>query len=149
MKVIDRRQFLQMGIAAGAGAVAVSALGPAIVAGANRNAGTPDPDDRQADGTLDLMGSITRELAEETGLEREEYEIGEGWVLVRDGGLFAFLRPVQLREPAAEARAHMLRRMRGFTEQELSDIYVAREPADVDEGRMPPFVQTFLRWAFA
>lgn len=33
MKVIDRRQFLQMGLAAGAGVVAASTLAPAVLAG--------------------------------------------------------------------------------------------------------------------
>jgi 8-oxo-dGTP pyrophosphatase MutT (NUDIX family) len=110
-------------------------------------AGTPDPSDLR-DGALDLMGSVVRELAEETGLNAGDYEIGEGWVAVRDGGLLAFLRPLRLSEPAAEARARMLGRMKQLKEQELSDIYVASGPGDVDEYRMPAFIQAFLRWAF-
>jgi 8-oxo-dGTP pyrophosphatase MutT (NUDIX family) len=110
-------------------------------------AGTPDPSDRRDDGTLDLMGSVVRELAEETGLRNGDYHIGEDWVAVRDGGLLAFLRPVRLPEPAAEARARMLGRMKQLKEQELSDIYVARDAGDVDEHRMPAFTQAFLRWA--
>ena len=111
--------------------------------------GTPDPADRQADGSLDLTGSVVRELAEETGLQPGEYQIGEGWVVVRDGGLLAFLRPVRLPDVADEARERMLGRMRRLKEQELSDIYVARSPEDIDEERMPAFVRAFLRWAFA
>jgi 8-oxo-dGTP pyrophosphatase MutT (NUDIX family) len=111
-------------------------------------AGTPDPTDRRDDGTLDLMGSVVRELAEETGLRGGDYEIGEGWVAVRDGGLLAFLRPVSLSEPSAAARTRMLGRMKHLKEQELSDIYVARGTADLDEDRMPPFIQAFLLWAF-
>ena len=112
-------------------------------------AGTPDPSDRRDDGTLDLMGSVVRELAEETGLRKGDYEVGEGWVAVRDGGLLAFLRPLRLSQPAAEARARMLGRMKQLNEQELSDIYIARGPGDLDERRMPAFIQVFLRWAFA
>jgi 8-oxo-dGTP pyrophosphatase MutT (NUDIX family) len=112
-------------------------------------AGTPDPTDRQADGSLDLIGSVVRELAEETGLRRSEYEFGKGWVLVRDGGLFAFMRPLTLLHPAAEARSRMLARMQAMEEEELSDIYVARTGADIDRERMPPYVQAFLTWAFA
>jgi len=111
-------------------------------------AGTPDPLDRQDDGTLDLEGSVVRELAEETGLQQGDYEMEDGWVLVEDGGFLAFLRPVRLSEPAAEVRSRMLERMRRLKDQELSDIYVARGPGDVDEQRMPPFIQAFLRWAF-
>jgi 8-oxo-dGTP pyrophosphatase MutT (NUDIX family) len=111
-------------------------------------AGTPDPSDRQADGSLDLIGSVVRELAEETDLRHGDYEIGNGWDLVRDGGYLAFLRPVRLPEPAAEARACMLEGMRRLKEQELSDIYIARGPSDIDEHRMPRFIQAFLRAAF-
>jgi hypothetical protein len=111
-------------------------------------AGTPDPKDRQVDGTLDLRGSVVREIAEETGLQQTEFEMGEEWVLVRDGGLLAFLPPIQLRDTASEVRSCMLARMKNMEDQELSDIYVARGPEDIDEQRMPRFTQAFLRWAF-
>jgi 8-oxo-dGTP pyrophosphatase MutT (NUDIX family) len=110
--------------------------------------GTPDPSDRRPDGTLDLNGSVMRELAEETGLQPGDYEIGVGWFLVRDSGFLAFLRPVSLPHPAAEARARMLGRMRQLKEQELSDIYIAHGPGDIDEQRMPGFILAFLRWVF-
>jgi 8-oxo-dGTP pyrophosphatase MutT (NUDIX family) len=133
------------------GAFLLGVMGPET---ANRGqiyfpAGTPDPADRQDDGTLDLLGSVVRELAEETGLQRGDYEVEDGWILVRDGGLLAFLPPVQLREPAAAARSHMLARMQNLKEEELSDIYVAHGPRDIDENRMPRFIQAFLHWAFA
>ena len=41
MKVIDRRQFIQMGLAAGAGVVAATTLGPGVVAGATRRTAAP------------------------------------------------------------------------------------------------------------
>ncbi len=112
-------------------------------------AGTPDPSDRKEDGTLDLLGSITRELAEETGLQAGEYEMGQDWVLVRDGGRLAFLRPVRVNGSGRDIRARMLDRMGRMKEQELSDIYLAHGMSDIDEKRMPPFIQAFLHWAFA
>jgi 8-oxo-dGTP pyrophosphatase MutT (NUDIX family) len=111
-------------------------------------AGTPDPSDRR-DGMLDLSGSVRRELAEETGLLEGEYRLGGGWTVVRDGGLAAFLRPVSLPGAAADARARMLGRIERLPEQELADIYIARGPGDIDERRMPPFIQAYLGWAFA
>jgi 8-oxo-dGTP pyrophosphatase MutT (NUDIX family) len=143
--------FAMGALRAADGAFLLGVMGPQT---ANRGqiyfaAGTPDPSDRRHDGTLDLMGSVVRELAEETGLRNGDYEVGEGWVAVRDRGLLAFLRPVRLAEPAAEARARMLGRMKQLKEQELSDIYIARHPGDLDEHRMPAFIQAFLRWAFA
>ena len=111
--------------------------------------GSPDPSDRR-DGMLDLSGSISRELAEETGLADGEYRRRQGWSVVRDGGLVAFLRPVGLSGDAEEApRADAGRASSRLPEQELADIYIARGPGDIDERRMPPFIQAYLRWAFA
>jgi 8-oxo-dGTP pyrophosphatase MutT (NUDIX family) len=112
-------------------------------------AGTPDPSDRKDDGTLDLLGSIARELAEETGLQPGEYEVGQGWVLVRDGGRLAFLRPVRVAGAGHEVRARMLGRIARMKEQELSDIRLVHGTSDIDQERMPPFIQAFLLWAFA
>ena len=111
-------------------------------------AGTPDPSDRK-DGSLDLLGSITRELAEETGLQPDEYEVGEGWILVRDGGRLAFLRPVRVAGAGREVRARLLGRIARMKEQELSDIRLVHGTSDIDQERMPRFIQAFLRWAFA
>ena len=111
-------------------------------------AGTPDPADRGNDGMLDVRGSVVREIAEETGLTSRDYDIGEGWVLVRDGGLLAFMTLVRLAEPADRARSLMLERMSELSDEELSDIYIARGPGDIEERRMPRYMQAFLRWAF-
>jgi 8-oxo-dGTP pyrophosphatase MutT (NUDIX family) len=143
--------FAMGALRAADGAFLLGVMGPET---ANRGqiyfpAGTPDPADRGEDGRLDLMGSIIRELAEETGLKPPDYEVGEGWTLARDGGLLAFLRPVRLPEPADAARARMLARMRRLDEQELSDIAVVRGPDEIDPARMPRFIQAFLRSAFA
>jgi 8-oxo-dGTP pyrophosphatase MutT (NUDIX family) len=143
--------FAMGALRASDGAFLLGVMGPHT---ANRGqiyfpAGTPDPSDRRDDGTLDLLGSIKRELAEETGLQPREYELGKGWVLVRDGGRLAFLRPVRVDGAGHEVRARMLGRMRQMKEQELSDVYLAHGEGDIDEGRMPRFIQAFLRWAFA
>lgn len=142
--------FAMGALRAGDGAFLLGVMGP-HTANAGQiyfPSGTPDPSDRQ-DSTLDLLGSITRELTEETGLEEGDYRIDGGWIVVRDGGLVSFLRPLSLPGPAEAARSRMLARMRGLAEQELSDIAIARGPGDIDERRMPPFIQAFLRWAFA
>jgi 8-oxo-dGTP pyrophosphatase MutT (NUDIX family) len=132
------------------GAYLLGVMGPHT---ANRGqiyfpAGTPDPADRAPDGTLDLLGSITREMAEETGLQPDEYEVEEGWVLVREGGRLAFLRPVRVRGTGREVRARMLDRIGRMKEQELSNIVTVSDPGGIDERRMPRFIQAFLRWAF-
>jgi 8-oxo-dGTP pyrophosphatase MutT (NUDIX family) len=107
-------------------------------------AGTPDRDDLRPDGTLDLAGSVTRELCEETGLTLDEVEVGEGWTAVIMQGRVAFMRPVALAWAAEEARDIMLSRIGRQAEPELSDIVIIREAADCDGLDMPPFMRRYL-----
>lgn len=107
-------------------------------------AGTPDPSDVRPDGTLDLAGSVIRELGEETGLMPEELTVEERWDAVVLPGRIAFMRPVLLDLPAEEARAMMLARMAGLEEQELDDIVILREPADCDRHDMALFMRPYL-----
>ena len=111
-------------------------------------AGTPDRADLRADGTVDLAGSVTRELEEETGLRRGEVTVGEGWTALVERGRIAFMRPVTIDLPAAEARALMLERMRTLEEEELSDIIVIRSMADTEAHDMPLFMRLYLAHRF-
>ena len=110
-------------------------------------AGTPDPDDVLADGTVDLAGSVLRELEEETGLRGDEVEATDRWVATFAGARTALMREVRAPLPADEIRA----RVRGFlareTRPELSDICLVRTLADIDAEAMPPFMQAYLRFA--
>lgn len=111
-------------------------------------AGTPDPTDRLADGTIDLAGSVLRELAEETGLRADEVRVTPGWTCVDMAPRLAFMRSVLIDLPAEEARALIMARMKDLPEQELVDIHIVRGPADIDEVCMPAFQVAYLRWAF-
>lgn len=107
-------------------------------------AGTPDRSDARPDGTLDLAGSVTRELEEETGLTPAELAVEESWTAVIQTGRIAFMRPVSVPMPAQEARALMLSRMSTQDEPELADIAIIRGPADADRYDMPPFMRPYL-----
>lgn len=111
-------------------------------------AGTPDRDDTRPDGTLDLAGSVTRELGEETGLRIEEIQVGEGWMALIEQGRIAFMREVRIDLPAHEARALMLERMKDLEEEELSDIVVVRDLAETQKHEMPPFMRRYLAHIF-
>ncbi len=109
-------------------------------------AGTPDLDDVRADGTVDLAGSVLRELKEETGLGGDEITVGEGWLAVMDAVRVAFMRPVGIDLLADEARALMLARIAAQPEPELDDVVIIRNAAGIvyDTAIMPRFMQRYL-----
>jgi 8-oxo-dGTP pyrophosphatase MutT (NUDIX family) len=107
-------------------------------------AGTPDRSDVRPGGTLDLAGSVTRELCEETGLTSEEIAVEESWTAVILTGRIAFMRPVSVPLGAETARALMLARIAEQDEPELSDIVIIRSLADCDRYDMPPFMRPYL-----
>ncbi len=111
--------------------------------------GTPDLSDVRPDGTVDLAGSVTRELGEETGLEPgRHYRVGEGWTVVRSGGLVAFMRPATGLEPAAALRERILGTIRAQADPELAGVRIAATADDIDERAMPAYLQVYLRRAF-
>ena len=112
-------------------------------------AGTPDPSDLTPDAVLDLDGSVTRELEEETGLVPPADAISDEWIVVRDGPKLSFLRPIRLPEPADAVVARILAHLRSDPDPELAGARAVRGPRDIDEATMPDFLKGFLRWWFA
>jgi 8-oxo-dGTP pyrophosphatase MutT (NUDIX family) len=110
-------------------------------------AGTPEPIDRRG-ATVDLLGNVLRELAEETGLAAQEVGVGKGWSAVASGGLFALFKPLVLDAPADELRARMLRHLAGEVRPELADIRIIRSTRDFDP-HMPDFMIAYLGHRFA
>ncbi len=112
-------------------------------------AGTPEPADVRADGTVDLAGNIRRELAEETGLRSADVSLDADWTLVVDGARLACLKRVRCHLDAGA----MLDRFAAFRaaedDPELDALVPMRSAADFQEDRMPGFMQTYLRHAFA
>jgi len=108
-------------------------------------AGTPDPDDVLPDGTVDLAGSVMRELAEETGLGPADVAVMPRWTAVFAGARTAMMREVRVPGSGEAARARIRAFLAGQETPELSDIHLVRTPHDIDEAAMPPFMQAFLR----
>jgi 8-oxo-dGTP pyrophosphatase MutT (NUDIX family) len=112
-------------------------------------AGTPDPGDVTPTGEVDLAGSVTRELAEETGLTPEMVRLGEGWTAVIDEPRTALMREVRSALPA-EALAQRIQAWLSRQRQpELAAMHIVRSPGDLDPARMPRFILAFLRERFA
>jgi 8-oxo-dGTP pyrophosphatase MutT (NUDIX family) len=112
-------------------------------------AGTPDPDDVLPDGTVDLAGSVLRELAEETGLQAHEVIATDRWTAVFAGARTALMRDVLVPGDAEAARTRIRAFLARDPQPELADIHIVRHKGDIDEEAMPPFMQAFLRQALA
>ncbi len=112
-------------------------------------AGTPDPSDVRDDGSVDLAGNILRELREETGLMPSDVELDPDWMLVFDGARVACMKRLCC---GLDAEA-MQKRFAAFratqSDPELDALVPMRSVADFQEDRMPGFMLTYLRHAFA
>jgi hypothetical protein len=112
-------------------------------------AGTPDRADMRPDGTVDLAGSLTRELVEETGLHESDYTVSDGWIVVERWPNVAMMRLVTLKVPAEEGAAKIRTLIAGQKLPELKDVRIVRDTHDIDPDTMPLFLQSFFAWAFA
>ena len=105
-------------------------------------AGTPDLDDVRG-ATVDLLGNVMREVAEETGLTAADFSVTPGWHAVVDGSRVSLMARIDIPHPAEEVREHVLRHLASDRQPELSDIRIVRSAADFDPG-MPRFVTAYL-----
>jgi 8-oxo-dGTP pyrophosphatase MutT (NUDIX family) len=136
--------FAMGALRASDGAYLLGLMGPRT-AGAGKiyfPAGTPDPDD-VVGGTVDLAGSVRREIEEETGLTDADAAAEEGWHCVLCGPRIALIKVLQAREPSLRLRERVLQHLKSERDPELADIVIARNHVDLDP-RMPPFVIAFL-----
>jgi 8-oxo-dGTP pyrophosphatase MutT (NUDIX family) len=111
-------------------------------------AGTPDLSDLRPDGTVDLATSLTRELAEETGLSEDDYRVDDEWIIVQRWPTIALLRTVTLPVTAEEGAAQIRANIAAQEEPELQDVRIIRGAQDIDQTTMPLFLQSFFGWAF-
>lgn len=104
--------------------------------------GTPDLNDVR-DGTLDISGSVVRELEEETGLAPGEYESDPDWHCIYTGPAVAMIRMLRVDMPAEALRERIVANLAGQREPELSAIHIVRGRGDLTAA-MPRFVTAFL-----
>lgn len=105
-------------------------------------AGTPDPHDVRGD-TVDLLGNVMREIAEETGLTAADVLVADGWHAVVDASRIALIKRIDVPYTACEVRTRMLRHLAGERLPELRDVRIVRSAADFDP-QMPRFVTAYL-----
>jgi 8-oxo-dGTP pyrophosphatase MutT (NUDIX family) len=110
-------------------------------------AGTPDTDDVR-DGMLDIAGSITREVAEETGLGAADYTMDTHWSCVFAGPSIAMIRILRVDMPGEALRARVEAHLAGETKPELCAVHLVRARSDLVPV-MPRFVSAFLEAQFS
>ncbi|OCK53646.1 hypothetical protein [Bradyrhizobium sp. LMTR 3] len=104
--------------------------------------GTPDLDDIR-DGAVDISGSVTRELEEETGLVPGEYDSEPHWHCFYTGTALAMIRVLHVYMPGDDLRERIERNLASQRKPELSAIHLVRSARDLNSA-MPRFVTAFI-----
>jgi 8-oxo-dGTP pyrophosphatase MutT (NUDIX family) len=110
-------------------------------------AGTPDLDDVKH-GTVDMSGSVAREMEEETGLSPADYRAGAHWDCIVSGGSIAMIRILEVDMPGEALRARIEANLAGQDQPELTAIHLVRTTSDLTAA-MPAFVTAFIAAQFA
>jgi 8-oxo-dGTP pyrophosphatase MutT (NUDIX family) len=109
--------------------------------------GTPDLDDIR-DGTVDISGSIARELEEETGIVPGDYRSEADWHCVSTGHAVAMIRILHVDMPGDALRGRIEGNLALQRLPELSAIHLVRGTRDLNSA-MPRFVTAFIEAQFA
>jgi 8-oxo-dGTP pyrophosphatase MutT (NUDIX family) len=109
--------------------------------------GTPDLDDISED-TVDIAGSVAREVAEETGLTPADYRADAHWDCVVSGVAVAMIRILHVDSPGEALRARIEANLARQHQPELAAIHLVRKTSDLTAA-MPRFVTAFIEAQFA
>jgi 8-oxo-dGTP pyrophosphatase MutT (NUDIX family) len=109
--------------------------------------GTPDLDDI-SEGSVDIPGSVAREVAEETGLTAADYRAEVHWDCVVSGASVAMIRVLHVDSSGEELRARIEANLARQHEPELSAVHLVRGVGDFTAA-MPRFVTAFMEAQFS
>ena len=104
--------------------------------------GTPDLDDIR-DGTVDIAGSVAREVEEETGLKQTDYRPSAYWDCVVSGRAIAMIRILDVDLAGEALRERIEANLARQPQPELSRIHLVRQRRDLTAA-MPRFVTAFV-----
>ena len=104
--------------------------------------GTPDLDDING-ATVDIEGSVVREMEEETGLTSADYQADPHWHCVITGPSVAMMRILRVDLPGEALRERIEANLARQAHPELARIHLARQRSDLTAS-MPRFVTAFL-----
>lgn len=109
--------------------------------------GTPDLDDIRDD-TVDIAGSVAREVLEETGLAPADYSAAPYWDCVVSGAAIAMIRILDVALTGDELRARIEANLARQRQPELAAMHLVRSTSDLTVA-MPRFVAAFIEGQFA
>jgi 8-oxo-dGTP pyrophosphatase MutT (NUDIX family) len=109
--------------------------------------GTPDLDDISED-TVDIAGSVAREVAEETGLTPADYRADAHWDCVVSGVAVAMIRILHVDSPGEALRTRIEANLAQQHQPELAAIHLVRKTSDLTAA-MPRFVTAFIEAQFS
>ncbi|WP_461352153.1 NUDIX hydrolase [Bradyrhizobium sp. USDA 4454] len=104
--------------------------------------GTPDLDDIRGD-TVDIAGSVMRELEEETGLTAADCHADHDWHCIYTGVALAMMQILRVDMPGDALRARIEANLARQDNPELAGIHLVRSRADLTDA-MPRFVTAFI-----
>src|SRR3984893_5378299 len=105
--------------------------------------GSPDLDDIRGM-SVDIAGSIEREIEEETGLTAADYHAADHWDCVVTRSSVAMMRMLDVDLPGETVRAKIEANLARQSLPELSAIHLVRGAADLTPS-MPLYVPAFLK----
>jgi 8-oxo-dGTP pyrophosphatase MutT (NUDIX family) len=108
--------------------------------------GTPDLDDVSGS-TVDIAGSVAREVEEETGLTSADYRPGPHWDCVVSGAVIAMIRILDVDMTGEQLRERIEADLARQPQPELCAVHLVRGVNDLTPA-MPRFVTAFLEAQF-
>ena len=109
--------------------------------------GTPDLDDLKGN-TVDISGSVAREVEEETGLIPADYSADAHWDCVVSGAAIAMIKVLNVALSGEELRARIEANLARQHRPEFAALHLVRGTSDLTPA-MPRFVTAFIEKRFA
>jgi hypothetical protein len=109
--------------------------------------GTPDLDDIKGS-AVDIAGSVTREVEEETGLSTADYRSEAHWDCIVSGPLIAMIKVLNVDLTGEELRGRIAADLARQHQPELAAVHLVRDTSDLTPA-MPGFVAAFVEKRFA
>ncbi len=108
--------------------------------------GTPDLSDILPDGTINLTGSVLRELEEETGLTLRDVKPATTWTMVEATFETALMKPIFIDLPSKEARNRIISNIKKQARPELAEIHIVYKNSNL--SHLPDFMRAYLEYKF-